>query len=96
MASFDIKVNTSEMESVVSKLEEDVTNLNDAINKMKKGVEDLNQTWEGNNHDEFVKKFDGRYEDIEKFTKSLEKYTNILRLVKESYAKVDSDINAMI
>lgn len=96
MSDFDVKVNFGEMESRIQKLENDVIKLEKSIKNMKKNSDDLNLTWKGPNHTNFVNKFNVRYGDMEKFTKTLTNYAKILKLVKNQYLKVDDEVRSLI
>ena len=93
---WDIAVEFGEMNSTISKLENDIKDLETSIKKMKESITELNKTWDGQNHADFVSKFDMRCEDIEKFTKTLKNYKNALSLIKKQYESVENQVSSLI
>lgn len=88
----DIEVDTSEISALEKKIESAVEGLDENLGNMYRSVSELNDTWEGPNHDEFVENFENRYLNMKELEKSLKSYLKALRKARKTYAKCESEV----
>lgn len=88
----DLEVNTSSISSMQTTLEEAVESLESTLKAMYASVNDLNATWEGPNHDEFVRDFQNRYEQMQKLNQAFKSYSNSVKQANKIYRKCEDEV----
>lgn len=92
----DLDVNTSEMSALENKLESAIESLHENLGNLYTSVNELNATWEGPNHDEFVENFENRYLNMTELEKSLKSYLKALKKAKKTYTQCEEDVSQIV
>lgn len=92
----DLAVNLDSMTGTIRSISEAVNTLEDHLKLMQESVSELNQTWEGPNHDEFVEKFGERYEMMVQLNKMLRKYLSSMKKAKKTYTSCEETVNNLV
>lgn len=92
----DIEINTESLASTVQKLEAQTELLENALKNMYQGIEELNQTWEGPNHDEFEADFSGKHADMKELNKMLKSYVRALKKAEKTYESCEDDVYSVV
>jgi WXG100 family type VII secretion target len=71
-------VDTESIGSLQKSVQESYQRMTDALEAMKRSIEDLNNYWEGPNHDEFVNSFSEQFADMTTVNKSIENFSGNL------------------
>lgn len=88
----DVEVDVSLISSMEKRFEEEIEQLQEDLSSLYTSVEELNQTWEGPNHEEFVKNFENRYLDMTELDRSLKSYLKALKKAQKTYTDCESEV----
>lgn len=84
----DIEVNSTSISQMEKSIREELENLKGIMKNLYAGVEELNQTWEGPNHQDFEKAFVEQYTDMSQLENMLEHYADSLKKSSKNLRKV--------
>ena len=90
-----MKVSTGSIDDARKRAEEEVENFSEMLEKMHVGVEELNASWEGGNHDEFVETFAERYKQMVKAVELLRGYLKSLASASKAYGNCESEVSKL-
>lgn len=92
----DIEVNISSISNMQKQIGEAVKTLDSSLKTMYEGVAELNRTWEGPNHTDFVTLFEQRYEEMKKLGKTLESYQKVVKEAGKTYDKCEQEVYQLV
>ncbi len=92
----DIEVNSTSISQMEKSIREELENLKGIMKNLYAGVEELNQTWEGPNHQDFEKAFVEQYTDMSQLENMLEHYADSLKKAAKTYGKCEKEVAQIV
>lgn len=90
-----MKVNTDSIGNARKLSNDEVRNLEKAIADMDKSVKELNATWKGGNHDEFVARYEERYKLVQNAQQMLDEYLQGVATAVKKYEQCESEVSGL-
>ena len=92
----DLQVDTSLITKMIANLKSEYENLEQAVDAMQQGVNELHEVWAGPNHDRLVKEFDALHTSVKSYNHSIDEYISALNQAAMLYEKADDEAGNMI
>lgn len=92
----DIEVNSASISQMEKNVRTGLEHLKASIKNVHAGVEELNKTWEGPNHETFEKAFLENYADMTKLEKMLEHYADSLKKAAKTYRECEKEVAQIV
>lgn len=92
----DLEVNISSINGMQKQFGEAIETLESSLEAMYAGVTELNKTWEGPNHTEFVENFQNRYESLCELNKELKSYKKAVKQAGNIYNQCEESVYQMV
>uniref|UniRef100_I5AXE8 WXG100 family type VII secretion target n=1 Tax=Eubacterium cellulosolvens (strain ATCC 43171 / JCM 9499 / 6) TaxID=633697 RepID=I5AXE8_EUBC6 len=89
------QVDADEVISAKKAMEEKLEQFSRAMKRMKLSVDELDEVWEGPNHDSFRKSFSGRFESMKSYEKMMKTYIDHLGDAGKTYRKCEEDVKSL-
>ena len=91
-----VKVNTDSIRHCHREASSRLENLRSVLGSMHKSVDELNETWEGANHNQFVEEFENLYGNMEQVCNTLDSYLTSVNESAQLYETCDSEIASLV
>lgn len=91
-----IQVNTDSIARAKKVAAESLDALRESLVSMRASVDELNATWEGPNHDKFVRQFSEDYAEMERFCNTLGLFIEQYGESGHTYAVCDQDVAGLV
>jgi uncharacterized protein YukE len=92
----DMSVDTVQMRQGIRQAEEKLAVVNEALRGLGNCFEDLNDSWTGSNHDEFVQNYIEEHERMEALDSSVREYLESLETAALEYEKCSDDMEDIV
>ena len=92
----DISVDTNSINGMTQNINDAVSRLEQTLKQMHEGVNELNATWSGPNHDTFISNFEARYGEVKQVNEMLKKYLESVKKAKKEYVSFESQVEDIV
>jgi WXG100 family type VII secretion target len=89
------KVDTDEIAKAKNSMEDKLEEFEKALKNMKISIEELDEVWEGPNHDEFKKNFARRFESMQSYSQMTKRFLDHLGDAVKKYRKCEEDVGSL-
>lgn len=91
----DVMVDSERMRRTTMRARDKLAEVQRAAGALKAHIDELNGTWTGGNHDEFVEDFNRSYEAMRALQQGVERYLEGIEAAAEEYDRADADLLGM-
>lgn len=92
----EVEIDIGQLSSDLDQLCQLRVKLKQNMGLMEESIKELNNTWEGAAHDEFIRGFDEDCKSINEMMTTLSQFLESLEYARNEYSKCDADIKSSV